>query len=211
MNSWSFYENAVKLIPFTLKGYHGKVSVYYGVNDAPSMVGFDSLPGIHFNINSSLGYPVIHARVDEYEGAGYRMFCGWIQIITSVYRDSHDPKVTHSETFISADTAPAFEGTYIPFAAYGYLPQLFDAPCRNLGPAAELRWTADTFLTTVPMRSRHEEITFLAGFRWGYTENNIPGKKPTLLPLEVIAGQAWNAHLPFLREQFCNWRFQDLA
>jgi hypothetical protein len=207
MNAWSFYNCAAKLIPFKLKGYNGKVSAYYEVNDDPIRVGFDSLPGIPFDIHLSRGYPVIHARIENYEGSGYRLFCGWIQIVTSVYRDSYDPKLARSETFISTDTAPAFDETGIPFAAYGYLPQLFDAPCLNLGNAADLCWTADTFLTTVPMRSREEGISWLLGFRWGYTENDIPSEKPTLLPLEVTAGQIWNDHIPFLREQFHDWRF----
>ncbi len=46
MNNWSFYDSVTGLIPFKLKGYNGKVSVYYGVNDDPIKVGFDSLPGI---------------------------------------------------------------------------------------------------------------------------------------------------------------------
>jgi hypothetical protein len=210
MNSWSFYENAAKLIPFTLKGYHGQVSIYYDVNDDPCKVGFDSLSGIHFNINSSLGYPVIHARVDEYEGSGYRMFCGWIQIITSIYRDSHDPKVARSKTFISTDSAPAFAGTDIPFAAYGYLPQLFDAPCLNLRGAAHLTWTADTFLTSVPLRAKNEPIEWLAGFCWGYEESDLPEAKPVLHPLKITNGNTWNRHLPYLQEQFGEWEFEAL-
>jgi hypothetical protein len=205
------FDQPTKEIPFSLKGYHGKVSVYYGLNDNPQKVGFDSLLDIGFDPQLSLGYPVIQARIEHYGGNGYRMFCGWIQIITSVYRDSRDPQVSASQTFVSVDTAPAFDKTGIPFAVYGYLPQLFDAPCRNLGAAAELRWTADTFLTSVPLRSRTEEISWLAGFRWGYTENDIPGTKPSLFKLEVTAAQAWNAHLSFLHQQFRDWRFKEFA
>ena len=83
MNNWSFYDCAAELIPFNLKGYNGKVSVYYGVNDDPIKVGFNSLPGIPFDIQLSRGYPIIHARIETYAGSGYRMFCGWIQIVTS--------------------------------------------------------------------------------------------------------------------------------
>lgn len=209
MKNWSFYNKAAEIIPFNLKGYNGKVSVYYGVNDDPIKVGFDSLPGIHFNINLCCGYPIIHARIDNYAGSGYRMFCGWVQIITSVYLDSRDSRKARSETFVSDDSAPAFQEIEFPFASYGYLPQLFDAPCLNLGNFAELRWTADTFLTTVPVRSRDEEISWLAGFRWGYLENDIPDEKPTLLPLEVTDGQIWNKHVAYLRKQYSNWRFKS--
>ncbi len=209
MNSWSFYDRVTKLIPFNLKGYNGKLSVYYGVNDDPIMTGFDSLPGIHFDINSCRGYPIIHARIEDYEGSGYRTFCGWIQIVTSVYLDSRDRKEARSETFTSADVAPSFHEADVPFATYGYLPQLFDAPCLNLGDHAELSWTADTFLTTVPIRSRDEEISWLLGFRWGYVENDIPDEKPTLLSLEVTDGQEWNKHAAYLRKHYSNWKFKS--
>ena len=209
MCNWSFYESVTKVIPFNLKGYKGKVSVYYGVNDDPIRAGFDSLPQIGFDINLCRGYPIIHARIEDYEGSGYRMFCGWIQIVTSVYLDAGDNKKTRSETFVATDIAPAFEEAEMPFASYGYLPQLFDAPCLNLGDYAELRWTADTFLTTVPMRSRDEEISWLLGFRWGYIENDIPDEKPILLPLEITNEQIWNDHAAYLRQQYGQWRFKN--
>ena len=210
MNSWSFYDNTIKSIPFKLQGYDGKVSIYYGVNDDPIRVGFDALPGIRFNIDACRGYPVIHARIEDYAGSGYRTLCGWIQIVTSVYRDARDSQQPRSETFVSADVAPAFDANDIPFATYGFLPQLFDAPCLNLGDHTELRWTADTFLTTVPVRSRDEEIAWLSGFRWGYIENDRPDEKPTLLPLEVTDQQIWNHHVDYLREQYRTWKFKTV-
>jgi hypothetical protein len=117
--------------------------------------------------------------------------------VTSVYLDSRDRKKARSETFVSADVAPSFHEADAPFSSYGYLPQLFDAPCLNLGNYVELSWTADTFLTTVPVRSRDEEISWLLGFRGGYVENDILDEKPTLLPLEVTDGQVWNKHLAY--------------
>lgn len=209
-NSWIFYDRVAKSIPFDLKGYNGEMSVYYGVNDDPMKVGFDSLPGLPFDINLSRGYPIVHARIENYEGSGYRMFCGWIQIVTSVYMDSHDKEKARSETFVSVDVAPAFQESDIPFASYGNLSQLFDAPCLNLGNYAELSWTADTFLTTVPVRSRDEEISWLLGFRWGYVENDIPDVKPALLPLEVTDEWIWNKHIAYLRKKYSSWRFKSL-
>ena len=158
MNSWSFYDSATAFIPFNLKGCNGTTSVFYGINDDPIRVGFDYLPNLPFDLNRSRGYPVVHARIEDYAGSGYRIFCGWIQIVTSIYLDSHDHEKARSETFVSVDIAPALEESDIPFAVYGYFPQLFDAPCCNLGRYAELQWTADSFLTTVPVRSRDEEI-----------------------------------------------------
>lgn len=203
--STSYFDLASQTIPFNLKGFHGEVSIYYGVNEDPQKTGFDVLPDLPFDIGLSRGSPVIQARVERYHGTGYRMFCGWIQIITSIYRDSQ----ANRTEFVSTDIAPAFEDTNTPFAAFGYLPQLFDAPTLNLGDAAELRWTADTFLTTAPMRTRDEEISWLLGFRWGYTENNEPGEKPALLPLQVTDKDIWNQHLPFLRRQYSRWQFKN--
>lgn len=209
MRNWSFYDSVTALIPFNLKGVNGTVSVYYGVNDDPVKVGFDALPGIRFNIDLCHGYPIIHARIEDYEGSGYRMFCGWIQIVTSVYVDARDSQNARSETFVSADVAPAFDANDMPFATYGYLPQLFDAPCCNLGDHTALRWTADTFLTTVNVRSRDEEISWLSGFRWGYVENDIPGEKPIPLPLEITDEQVWNHHVTYLRKQYSQWSFKS--
>jgi hypothetical protein len=211
MSTWAFYDKATALIPFTLKGYNGKVAVYYGVNDDPIRVGFDSLTGLNFDIDQCRGYPVIHARIESYDGSGYRMLCGWIQIVTSVYLDSHDRENAHEKTFVSIDVAPSLDEANIPFASFGISPQLFDAPCLNLGNYAELRWTADTFLTTMPIRSRNEEISRLLGFRWGYTETNIPDQAPRLLPLEVTDTQVWNSHVPFLQKQYSDWRFRSAA
>jgi hypothetical protein len=91
---------------------------------------------------------------------------------------------------------------------HGNLPSVFDAPCLNLGDNDELTWIADTFMTTVPLRSRKEEIDWLLGFRWGYREYDpATGKPVELLPLEVTDGRAWNQHLDFLRREFDTWAF----
>jgi len=85
---------------------------------------------------------------------------------------------------------------------------MFDAPCRNLGDNYELKWIADTFLTTVPLRARDERIRRLLGFRWGYREYDEGAKKPlAILPLEVTGVDVWNDHLPLLEGLFSEWRF----
>jgi hypothetical protein len=209
MNHWSFYNHAAALIPFDLRDCSGQVAVYYGVNDDPVKVGFDFLAGLNFDINLCRGYPVIHARIENYEGSGYRTMCGWLQIVTSVCLDSHDLDKAQKQTYVSVDVSPAFQASGLPFASFGILPQLFDAPCHNLGAYAQVYWTADSFLTTIPLRSRDEEITWLAGFRWGYMENDLPNQKPILLPLEVTGAAAWNQHLPYLSKECSGWKFRS--
>jgi hypothetical protein len=208
MNDDSLFSHSSSAIPFSLRGRPGTIEVYYRANTDPILAGFDFLAGLDFNLDLCRGYPVIHARIEDYAGSGYRTVCGWIQIVTRVDRDSHDPARARTTTSTSIDIAPAFQELNLPFTCFGNLPQLFDAPCHNLGDSAELLWTADTFLTTTPLRSRSEAIERLAGFRWGYTETDNPAQTPVLLPLEITGPEVWNGHLPFLMLEYSNWTFQ---
>ncbi len=207
MASWALYDQVAQTIPFSLNGRDGKVAVYYGVNDDSVRAGFDAIPGVSFPIELCLDYPVIHAEIDSYAGSGYRTFCGWIQIVTrDCRRTAEDGDSRYAEA--SIDLAPSIEPLGMPFASYGPAPQLFDAPCLNLGDNYELKWIADSFLTTVPARSRDLGIERLLSFRWGYVEYDERAQKPvTLLPLEVTGPEAWNAHLPLLEREFPKWRF----
>ena len=197
-----------KRIPFSLNGRGGSMTVSYGRNEDPVSAGFDIIPGLGFDIGLSRGYPALQAVIDTYHGSGYRTFCGWLQVVTGAYYDSSDTGQAPVETSVFADTAPSMKDLESPFISFGNLPQFFDAPCKNLYGHAQLRWVADTFLTTVPKRSRDEEICRVLGFRWGYVEYDTPEQRPvSLLPLEVTAAQAWNGLLPFLKEKFPKWRF----
>jgi hypothetical protein len=208
MNHWSLYDKVTELIPFSLGEFDGQAAVYYGVNDDPAKVGFDFLAGVDFDTSLCYGYPVIHARIERYAGTGIRTFLGWIQIVTSLYSSSHIWENAQTERFVSVDICPALSASDLPFYAFGSYPQLFDAPCHNLGEHAQLCWTADTFLTTIPIRSREESITRLLGFRWGYIETDVPDQQPILLPLEVTGPDAWNEHIPFMSKEYPTWRFQ---
>ncbi len=209
MNNWSLYNNPAITIPFHLCGSNGVAAVYYGVDDDPVKAGLNSLPGLNFDIDRCRGFPVMHARIQDFQGSGYRGLCGWIQIITSDYWDSPKKESDPTEHVSSMDVVPAMLNSDLPFASFGYFPQLFDAPCLNLGGYAHLRWTADTFLATVPARSREEEITWCLGFRWGYMEDNLPGHKPSLLPLERTDALIWNSHIPFLQKENQHWSFKQ--
>jgi len=198
------------IIPFHHQGRSGYVVVSYGKIEDPVRAGFDSLPGLSFDIDRSLGYPMMHARIETYEGSGYRTFCGWIQVVTREEYDSYENGTQPAERSVSVDLPPSLQDLEVPFAACGNLPQLFDAPCLNLGSHARLEWIADTFLTTVPLRSRDEPITPLVGFRWGYIEYDTPEERPVaLLPLEVTEEREWKAHLPILMDRFPAWRFGE--
>ena len=196
-------DNAVR-IPFTHFGRRGIVAVTYGATDDPQVAGFDILPGMRFDIAQCRGYPTMAAVIESYEGKGYRTICGWIQIVTGVRTGGGKPL----ETLIEVDTLPAMGDIPVPFASMGNLPQMFDAPCHNLNGYDQLHWTADTFLTTIPIRSREEDIRRLLGFRWGYTESADPARHPVArLPFAVTGPEAWNALLPTLRKDYSTWRF----
>jgi hypothetical protein len=210
MNSEAYFPESQAKLTFTLAGYPGSIAVYYGANADPAKAGFDALPGLNIPLDMCLGYPVMHARIESYNGSGYRMLCGWIQIITRESLAAAGQAREDAHRSCSVDLFPAMEDAGSPFATYGFLPSCFDAPCQNLGNNLELTWAADTFLTTVPLRSRQEEISWLAGFRWGYREYAASVGKPVeLLPLEVTDQHVWNRHLPFLRNAFDSWRFQE--
>ena len=207
MVAWSLQNQPEVVIPFNLHQHDGQVVIYYGKNDDPVKAGFDIVPDLNFEIDLCRGYPVIHARVENYSGSGYRMLCGWIQIVMSEFYPSKGGR-ERMDRFVSIDVPPSMRTLGIPFASFGYLPQIFDAPCHNIGKYAKLKWIADTFLTTVPRRSTKEEILFIAGFRWGYVEHDNPRRKPTsILPLEVISKKVWKAHVPLLEREYNMWKF----
>jgi len=108
------------------------------------------------------------------------------------------------------DMMPSMLTFDIQFGSFGFLPEMFDSPCYNIGNCAKLKWIADTFLTTVPSRSNEEKISHLAGFRWGYIEYDNPKRNPTtILPLQAISKDVWNSHLNLLRKQFKKWKFKQ--
>lgn len=207
MRHWTFYDKPARSIPFSMDGNQGRIAVFYGPNDDPARVGYDFLAEVDFDTNVCFGHPLLHARIEQYEGTGIRTFFGWIQIVTDLRWRAHDLEKAQAETSFFVDICPAMHASDIPFYSYGCLPQMFDAPCHNLGDYAEMSWTADTFLTTLPIRSREEGISWLAGFRWGYIDTDIPAQKPALLPLEITGVQNWNDQVPFLQKEYSHWRF----
>ena len=184
------------------------MAVTYGVTEDPVAAGFDVVPNLPFDIALCRGYPNIRGVIESYGGSGYRGLCGWIQVVTGKrYRAGSEDEAS-ADTSIDVDKLPSIGGLDVPFAVFGYLPEWFDAPCRNLNGYARLRWTADTFLTTIPLRSRKEGIQRLAGFRWGYVEYDpATHRSVSPLPVEITGGDAWNVLLPFLRKASPGWRF----
>ena len=182
-------------LPFDLRGYSGKVTVFYGVNEDPEYWGFGLL-NLPFSLESIRGFPICDARV-EFSGSGYYGFMGWIQLITVQETDT-------GEVWVSVDQMPNQHGLELPFAEFGYLPTMFDAPGPN-PPRSDETWLAETFLVACPDVARTREVEAIAGFSWGYILERM---KPTVTPLEPLPLQRWNDHRSYLHETFPTWTFR---
>ena len=166
------------------------MAVTYAVTDEPA-VGFDSVPKLGFAMDACRGSPTIHGVIERYGGGGYRTLCGWIQVVTGRDCRTISEGTAPAETSISVDQLPSMDDVDVPFASFGFRPEVFDAPCGKLNGSAHLHWAADPILTAVPRRSRSEPIQRLAGFRWRYRNDEPSTHRPvSTLPLEVTGADA---------------------
>jgi len=199
----------VTIIPFALNRKPGVLKVHYEVNRSLTETGFDLFAGNGFDVKICLGYPTMRAYVDSYEGTGYYTACAWIQIVTRrefALVETAEPMVV----IPSVDTHPTLAELGVPFFALGFPSEIFDAPCNNLNGLAKLEWIADTFLVTLPSRANNHSISRVAGFRWGYCEYDLDGKRQVEINLLVVTDPArWNQHLPLLRSKFGQWKFNE--
>lgn len=197
--------DAILQLPFLLNGRHGTVEVSYMENRSPEESGFDLLQGLGFDVNLCIGYPTMHATIQEYAGTGYRKLCAWIQFVTDDFFStlvSREP----AEEISLVDIYDPMRELGVPFFAYGYPADIYDAPCNNLGEYARLKWVADTFLVTLPTRMNNDTISYLTGFRWGYEEWQTGDKRVVKIsPLEATGRDAWERRLPQLRADFPTW------
>ena len=127
-----------------------------------------------FDPQLAIGYPTMYGRFADYAGSGYRTACAWIQVIRSAFYDdlaADEPVIRDTETDLSDDLR---EGG-VPFFAFGYLPDIYDAPANNLRDFARMSWQADTFLVTMPTPWNGFSVACLAAFRWGYWDALVEG------------------------------------
>jgi hypothetical protein len=110
-----------------------------------------------------------------------------------------------AEKFIRSPGAGLDRETASPFFAHGYPAAIYDAPSNNLNGAHYLEWHADTFLVTVPLRSRSEPIQLLASFAWGYKESAEPETDPSILAPTATSKQRWNECASILERDFPGW------
>ena len=96
-----------------------------------------------------------------------------------------------------------YERAPLPYCWYGITPTLFDAPSRD--ERAHLDWVAHSFLGASPFGGNTKVVTPLLGFSWGF--EILGDKKIVLKPAMVLAAADWEAHLPYLRACYPEWRF----
>lgn len=179
------------LIPFQLRNKENRIIVEYNKIENVKDSGFEVL-NVPFDVNQCIGYPMIHAYFDNLNLKGYERYCGWIQIIRKEEYNTVNQKENVTTTYeidFCAQTKPYF--------CIGFPAELFDAPCKNLGTNEKLIWTAYTYLVDPPSRMNDNQMTFLAGFSWGYTES-VNGAE-NILDFNILGENDWKMH----RELIC--------
>ena len=84
----------------------------------------------------------------------------------------------------------------LPYFAFGYPAELFDAPCNNLNGSEKVIWRAYTYLVDMPSKMNHFHLSYLAGFSWGYTENCH--KEVSILDFQLLTEDDWNIHKKYI-------------
>lgn len=184
-------------IPFVFHGKENTITVDYNeISDAHD-AAFHIL-NLPFAPEASKGYPMVHAYFKDLNLQGYERYCGWIQIIRrEEFCRIND--TAPSNVLYELDVPEDILEHGLPYFAYGYPPELFDAPCRNLRSSEKLIWRAYTYLVDIPSRINGYQLSFLAGFTWGYTEN-IRGEV-SVLDFGLLNETDWSNQQAYIQSQ----------
>jgi len=182
--------NMKYLIPFTLHNKQNNITVEYDENPNAYESGFHILK-LPFDVNECIGYPMVHAYFENLSLKGYERYLGWIQIIKREEYDSIS-EITPCNIEYDLDVPENIREHKLPYFAFGYPAELFDAPCNNLNGCEKLIWRAYTYLVDIPSKMNDYQTKYLAGFSWGYTENS--NKKVSILEFEMLSEDDWKKH-----------------
>jgi hypothetical protein len=165
---------------FTLGGERGHVDVVVAVNRDPTSLGCRP---------AARGFPYCRASV-THPARGYAAALGWIQLVRS----------TDAGAGFAMDPFEPLGPVSHPFAFFGFLPTLFDAPSRD--PLTDMDWTAHSFLGRLGERDRTAEA--ILGFTWGFTarEGAISARGPA-----ALGPQDWDGHRSLLAREHPGWSF----
>lgn len=183
-------------IDVELRGEKVELTVVYEENKSAKDSGFDALLGLPFEADDCIGYPTMHAYFENLKLKGYRRYLGFVQLVE---REEFNEKGELTDTVLFIDALPEMLSGGVPYFALGYPPEMYDAPCNNLGDCHELKWTAYTYVADVPSRMNNNKLDFLAGFSWGYVED-VSGVKHLLDFMEISQGKL-RQHETFLEKE----------
>lgn len=184
-------------IPFKVREKENNLIVKYDKMTNAIESGFNALK-LPFDTNCCIGYPMIHAFFENTSLNGYERYCGWIQIIKREEYNTINGEETLNIIF-DLDVSEEMRSHGLPYFAFGYPAELFDAPCNNLNGNEKVIWTAYTYLVDLPSRMNNEELLFLAGFSWGYIETI--DKEIDLLNFQILSEKEWKEHRRYVEFQ----------
>ena len=176
-------------ILFTHQGHKGRVLVTVERTLSPATLGVG---------DNALGLAHCKATID-FPAGGYLGLLGWVQLVRSTDNASQGRQF-EMDPF---DPFGLYERAPLPYCWYGIAPTLFDAPSRD--ERAHLDWVAHSFLGASPFGGNSKVVTPLLGFSWGF--EILGDKKIVLKPAMVLTAADWEAHLPYLRACYPEWRF----
>jgi hypothetical protein len=174
------------LLPFSLRGNPGRVSVAVDATRSPNDLGA---------AQGAMGLAHCHATID-YAGRGYAGLMGWIQLVRSTDNSSAGVRFEMDPLMLVGEVPH-------PFAFFGIAPTLFDAPSRQ--SRNELDWLAHSFLCRIKeIEDDIRTVQAITGFSWGF---GIASGEATVDPAHALQPTDWNQHLALLHEQHPGWRF----
>ena len=178
-------------LSFMLRERSGNVTIRVEPNRGPEDLGHP-LVAVGYDRGRFVGFPVVEAVV-SYEGAGWRAWMGWLQVIERVDDDGT----------VAVDVDVPLCGVDSPLYTFGYRPTFFDAPANPDHPNG--RWNAYAFLVAVPDVVRSKVLQPINGFHWGY---RLLGGEPVELfePTPLSVGM-WDALRELLATSFPSWSF----
>jgi len=178
-------------IEFSLRGLDGVIVAALTVNTDPASLGY-SLLFEGESLDAARGFPVCRASV-AYPANGYAAMFGWTQMVRSTDGAGHD---------FEMDPIAIYRDVSTPFAWFGFLPELFDAPSR--GERYDMDWEAHSFLCVSPDAVLTPRVQAVAGFRWGFSISNAD---ITFAEPAVLDAGTWDSHLLLLRSSYPEWTF----
>lgn len=184
---------------FSLNDRDGVLRVEYAANASLERSGFDMFDAGDFDPALAIGHPTLHARVEHYEGSGYRTATAFIQWVNT--ERTTEGEVRREREL---DVPETFRAAGVPFFAWGYPASLYDAPANNRNGADRLVWQATTWFVSVPARWNDYQVQPIIGFQWGYVDD---GTMVKLLPFEALDRDHWSQHHAWLGQSAPGFQF----